>query len=337
MIGAVIADAHLDLLLELAHREVRFGETGSFARTWLPLLEAGGVGLQVCPVFVELERQPEGTLREALGQATCLLRAVRENPDRVIQVRSCADLDTVERGERLGLMLSLEGVEQFGYELWPAETFWELGARMAGLTWNRRNPYSDGSAETGGLSRLGRALVDRLTGLGVILDLAHASPAAFAEILERVGDAPVICSHAACRAVHDHPRNVDDEQLRALAGHGGLFGLMVHPLVIGQEQRTIDRVIDHLEHAIEICGVGHVCLGGDFTTRLSQVLPPMPDLADGLMPPGLQPGAGIEGLKGPEDYPALLAALRARGWDEATIDAVTRGNLFALLRRALPV
>ena len=76
----MIADAHLDLLLELGYRELRHGERGSFARTWLPLLEAGGVGLQVCPVFVELERQPEGTLREALGQATCLLRAVREIP-----------------------------------------------------------------------------------------------------------------------------------------------------------------------------------------------------------------------------------------------------------------
>lgn len=332
----MIADAHLDLLLELAHRELRFGETGSFARTWLPLLEAGGVELQVCPVFVELERQPEGTLREALGQATLLMRATHENADRVTQVRCRADLDTVERGERIGLMLALEGVEQFGYEVWPAETFWELGVRMAGLTWNRRNPYSDGAAENGGLSRLGRSLVDRLVELGVVVDLAHASSAAFAEILERVGDAPVICSHAACRAVNDHPRNLSDVQLRELAARGGLLGLMLHPLAIGHEQRTIDRVIDHLEHALEVCGPAGVCLGGDFTTRLSEVLPPMPEPADGLMPPGLMPGAGIEGLKGPEDYPALLAALRARGWDEATVDAVLSRNLLGLLRRALP-
>src|SRR4029079_8928675 len=153
----VIADAHLDLLLELGYRELRFGETAAFARTWLPLREGGGVGLQVCPVFVELERQPEGTLREALGQATCLLRAVRENPQRVAQVRTRSDLDGVERGERIGLMLSLEGVEQFGYETWPAETFWELGMRMAGLTWNRRNPLADGAGEGGGPSRLRRA------------------------------------------------------------------------------------------------------------------------------------------------------------------------------------
>lgn len=332
----MIADAHLDLLLELAYRELRFGERGSFGRTWLPLLEAGGVGLQVCPVFVELERQPEGTLREALGQATCLLRAVKENPAHVLQVRSAADLDAVVRGERIGLMLSLEGVEQFGYELWPAETFWELGVRMAGLTWNRRNPYSDGAAEDGGLSGLGRSLVDELVELGVILDLAHASPAAFAEIIARVAGAPIVCSHAACRAVNDHPRNLTDDQLRALAAAGGLFGLMLHPLAIGHEQRTLDRVVDHLEHAVGVIGVDRVCLGGDFTTRLSQVLPPMPEPPDGLMPAGLQPGAGIDGLKGPEDYPGLLAALGSRGWSDADIAAVTCDNLVGFLRRALP-
>jgi len=332
----VIADAHVDLLLELGSRELRFGERGSFAKTWLPLLEAGGVGLQVCPVFVELERQPEGTLREALGQATCLIRAVRENPDRVVQVRSAADLDAVERGERIGLMLSLEGVEQFGYELWPAETFWELGMRMAGLTWNRRNPFSDGAIEDGGLSRLGRGLVDELISLGVILDLAHTSALAFTEIVERIKGAPVICSHAACRAVHDHPRNLTDEQLKVLAGANGLFGLMLHPISIDHEQRTLDRVVDHLEHAAELIGVERICLGGDFTTRLYEVLPPMPIPADGLMPEGLQPGAGIEGLKGPEDYPALLAALQHRGWSDADIAAISHANLLAFLRRALP-
>jgi membrane dipeptidase len=332
----VIADGHTDLLLELGHRELRNGETSSFARTWLPLLEAGGVGLQVCPVFVELERQPEGTLREALGQATCLLRAVRDNPGRVIQVRTLTDLDVVERGERIGLMLSLEGVEQFGYETWPAETFWELGVRMAGLTWNRRNPFADGAAEQGGLSRLGRALVDRLLELGIVLDLAHTSPGAFAEILDRAGDTPVVCSHAGCRALNDHPRNLDDVQMRELAARGGLLGLMLHPLAIGHETRTIDRVIDHLEHAVEVMGADRVCLGGDFTTRLSEVLPQLPPPADGLMPDGLDPGAGIEGLKGPEDYPALLEALAQRGWDAASIEAVASRNLLALLRRALP-
>ena len=177
----MIADAHVDLLMELAYRERRLGETSVFADTWLPLFERGGVGLQVCAVYVDVTVQPEGSLREALSMVAAFQNALRENAGRVMQVTSAADLDTVEAGERIGLMLSLEGVECFGVETWPADVFHALGVRMAGLTWNRRNAYADGAAEEGGsLSRLGRELVDRLVSLGVILDLAHASRGVFA-------------------------------------------------------------------------------------------------------------------------------------------------------------
>jgi membrane dipeptidase len=336
MIAAVIADAHVDLLLELAHRERRLGERDVFRQTWLPLLEQGGVGLQVCPVYVDVAVQPEGALRDALSQVAAFHNAVRENGDRVAQVTSAADLDAVESGERIGLMLALEGVEQFGVETWPADVFHALGMRMVGLTWNRRNAFADGAAEeVGGLSRLGRELVDRLVRLGVILDLAHASRRTFADVLARLDGAPVLCSHGGCRAAHDTPRNLDDDQLRALADAGGLFGVMPHPIAIDPVERTVDRVVDHLEHAAAVIGVDRVCLGGDFTRRLWEVIPPPPEPKDGLMPAGLVPGAGIEGLTGPQDYPALLAALRRRGWSDDDVTAVSCANLLRFLRSAL--
>jgi len=235
------------------------------------------------------------------------------------------------------VLLSLEGVEPFGIETWPADVFHTLGVRMASLTWNRRNAFADGAAEEGGgLSRLGRELVDRLVGLGVILDVAHASTGTFAEVLERVAGAPVLCSHGGCRAVNDTPRNLDDEQLRRLATAGGVFGLMLHPLAIDPVNRTLDRVVDHLEHAASVMGVDRVCLGGDFTQRLWQVMPPPPEPKDGLMPPGLEPGVGLEGLTGPEHYPALLDTLRRRGWREEEVAAVAGGNLLRFLRASLP-
>jgi membrane dipeptidase len=332
----VIADAHVDLLMELAYRERRLGETDVFGRTWLPLLERGGVGLQVCPIYVDVVVQPEGSLREALSMVGAFQRAVRENGERVVQVTSAADLDSVDAGERIGLVLALEGVECFGVETWPADVFHSLGVRMAGLTWNRRNAFADGAAEEGGsLSRLGRELVDRLVSLGVILDLAHASGGMFSEILERVAGAPVLCSHGGCKRVYDTPRNLDDDQLRALADADGLFGLMLHPIAIGPEQRTIDGVIDHLEHAVSVMGVHRVGLGGDFTRRLWEAMPPPPEPKDGLMPPGLTPGLGIEGLVGSEDYPALVDGLERRGWGAEEVAAVTSGNLLRFLRAAL--
>ena len=332
----MIADAHVDLLMEVAYRERRLGETDVFAHTWLPLLEQGGVGLQVCPIYVDIVVQPEGALREALSLAASFHRALHECGDRLVQVSTAADLDLVESGERIGLMLSLEGVECFGVETWPADVFHALGVRMAGLTWNRRNAFADGAVEEGGgLSRLGRELVDRLVSLGVILDLAHASRGTFTEILERVAGAPVLCSHGGCRGVYDTSRNLDDDQLRALAAAGGLFGLMLHPIAIGPERRTLDGVVDHLEHAVSVMGLERVCLGGDFTRRLWEAMPPPPETKDGLLPPGVTPGLGIEGLTGSEHYPALVERLAARGWGEEEVAAVTAGNLLRFLRSSL--
>jgi membrane dipeptidase len=322
--------------MEVAYRERRLGATDVFASTWLPLLEQGAVGLQVCPIYVDIVVQPEGALREALSLAASFHRALRECGDRVVQVSTAADLDAVEAGERIGLLLSLEGVECFGVETWPADVFHALGVRMAGLTWNRRNAFADGAAEEGGgLSRLGRELVDRLVALGVILDLAHASRGTFAEILERVAGAPVLCSHGGCRSVYDTARNLDDDQLRAIADAGGLFGLMLHPIAIGPERRTLDGVVDHLEHAVSVTGLERVCLGGDFTRRLWEAMPPPPEPKDGLLPPGVTPGLGIEGLTGPEQYPALVERLAVRGWGDEEVAAVTGGNLLRFLRGAL--
>lgn len=330
----MIADAHVDLLLELAHREHRLRETGVFGSTWLPLLERGGVALQVCPVFVDLDVQPEGSLREALRQATALHRATREHPDRVVLVRTRADLDAVERGERIGLVLALEGVEPFGYEVGTADLFHELGLRIAGLTWNRRNPFADGAAEDGGLSRLGRELLARFAELGIALDLAHASERLFADCLDTF-EGRVLVTHAGCRAVNETPRNLSDGQLRQLADRDGIFGLMLHPLAIDPERPTIERVIDHLDHVASAIGADRVCLAGDWIERLHALMP-APAPPDGLMPPGLAEGTTIAGLAGPEDYPALVEALRARGWEGERLEGLLSGNLLRFLRESLP-
>src|ERR671939_248519 len=115
----MIVDCHTDLLFELAFRSA---EERPFATHWLPKLRAGGGGVQVCPVYVELEDLPELGLRRALAQVHAFHRAAREAPDEVAIVRSCADLDSL--GDRIGLLLALEGVEPFGYEPWLADVFW---------------------------------------------------------------------------------------------------------------------------------------------------------------------------------------------------------------------
>jgi membrane dipeptidase len=330
----VIVDAHTDLVLELAHRKA---EPDPFGTHWLPNLQRGGVGLQVVPTFVaDLELLPELALRRFLEQVQAFRRAVRAHGDTVIQVRTPADVDAVARGERLGLMLSMEGVEPLGYDPTLMDLFWELGVRMASLTWNRRNPFADGAAEPGqgGLSRLGGQLIDRMVELGVIIDLAHASERTFWDVMDRVdGRAPVVVSHAACRSVLEAPRNLTDEQLQAIAATGGVVGILLVPIFVDPERWEIERAVDHVEHAVRVMGAAHVGLGGDFMHQivraLQLVLPP-----DALLPDAMPADAALEGLAGPEDYPQLVEALRRRGFD-ADLEAVLGGNFLRVFRQVL--
>jgi membrane dipeptidase len=328
----VIADAHNDLLIELVHRR---GEERPFEQYWLPKLAAGDVGVQVCPLYAELERGPERALATVLEQTTAFRRAVAECPDRVAPVRTRRDLDALDG--RIGLMLSVEGCEPLGTSPHLVEVLWELGVRMVALTWNRRNVFADGAAEPahGGLSGLGRELVDLLSQLGAIIDLAHASDRTFWDVLEQAPDAPVVVSHACCRSLVPTPRNVPDDQLRALAERGGVFCVMALPLVVDPARPTIERLVDHVDHAVEVMGIEHVGLGGDFIRQVALAVG-LDDLTATLLPSGQTMVDPVEGLAGPEDYPALVEALRRRGYDGGELEAILSGNLLRLLREALP-
>jgi membrane dipeptidase len=330
-----IVDAHNDLLMELNFRRA---EQNPFARYWLDNLLSGGVKLQVCPIYTaDPEHLPELALRRALEQVLACKRAVRENADRVMLVRTRADLALLESTDRLGLLLSMEGAEPLGYDPEMVDHFWDLGVRMFSLTHNRRNAFADGAAEPphGGLSRLGGILADRLVAHGAILDLVHASERTFWDLLERAGTAPVVVSHAACRSLVDTQRNLSDDQLRALAARGGVLGLMLLPLVIDPDQPTMARAIDHLDHAVSVMGIEHVGLGGDFIRQVFRAIgghtPP-----DSLLPHGMPMDAAIENIAGPEDYPAFVAALQQRGYTGERLHAVLAGNFLRVFRQALP-
>jgi membrane dipeptidase len=265
-------------------------------------------------------------------------RAVRETHDRTLLVQTAADLERVEAGERLGLVLAMEGVEPLGTSADLLDVYHALGVRIVGLTWNRRNAFADGLGEerAGGLSERGRALVSRLVELGIAIDLAHASEPTFWDVLERSGDAPVLVSHAACRTVHDTPRNVTDDQMRAIADRDGVLGMMALPLVVDPARPTVDRLLDHVEHALDVMGAEHVALGGDFIRQLvdAGIVEPAP--ADTLLPASATLADTLEGLAGPEDYGTLVDALRRRGIDGGALEAILWRNLVRVIGRTLP-
>jgi membrane dipeptidase len=329
----VIVDAHQDVLLEVLVGEgeqpsleliLPRGEQRLFERYWLPRLEAGGVGVQVCPLYGACA-PGAGSRERALAQEAELLRAVEANAGRACLVRTRGELED----PRLRLVVSMEGVEPLEGDPGAFEEWYERGVRSAGLTWNHPNEFAGGiETPTQGLSERGRTLVRRFGELGVVLDLAHASEHTWRDVLAE--DVPFSVTHAGCRAVCDHPRNLADWQLRALAECGGVVGMMGLPFVVDREAPTLRRWLDHFDHAVAVMGIEHVGLGADFIDQATATVPNAEAVA--LRKARL----ALEGFAGPEDYPVLVSALRERGYDGERLDAILSANWLRVLRAALP-
>ena len=172
----------------------------------------------------------------------------------------------------------------------------------------------------------------RLGELGVILDLAHASEQTWRDVMSE--GVPFSVTHAGCRAVCDHPRNLADWQLQAVAECGGVVGMMAIPFTVHHESPTFSRWLDHFDHAVAVMGIEHVGLGVDF---IDQATPIERDLA---VPPDpatvgrRKVRLALEDFAGPEDYPALVSALRHRGYDGERLAAILSANWLRLLRAA---
>jgi membrane dipeptidase len=337
----MIVDAHTDVLLELVVRDgaepsfelvLRHGEASVFERYWLPRLAAGGVGVQICPLYGEGARRRDARER-TLAQEAAFRRVVEENAVQVCQVQTRAEL----HDPRLRLVLSLEGVEPLEGDPGAFEDWYRRGVRTASLTWNHPNEFAGGiETPTHGLTKRGRALVRRFGELGVILDLAHASEQTWHDVLEE--GLPFSVTHAGCRAVRDPPRNLSDWQLEALAERGGVLGMMAISWAVDPEAPTLARWLDHFDHAVGVMGIEHVGLGADF---VDQVRPTEQGLSPDQVPQSemgqvAKMRLALDGVTGPEDFPSLVKALRGRGYDGQRLEAIMSGNWLRILREALP-
>ncbi len=343
MSDVTVCDLHTDLLVELtARREL----ADPFGELWLQQLRDGGVRLQVCPIWVDPCDGPQATIDRVMRQAAAFHRAARAHADEVVVVRTREDVqDLMSRGQR-GILLAMEGADCVAEDLDLLEVLWELGVRMVGPFWAGSNAFGDGTTGSshGGLTPLGRELVARAAARGFIIDFAHATDASFAGMLEVVGDAPVIVSHAGCRAVHDIPgvwRNVSDEQLAQIRDRDGIVGILALPPFIDPQNASLDVLVDHIAHALGVAGEGCVGLGGDFMEQIMRAglfeAPPSTDDPESAgPPPDMGSRVSIEGGAGPADYPTLLQRMRGRGMAERTVASVAGGAVLDFLSRSLP-
>ncbi|WP_331766929.1 membrane dipeptidase [Embleya sp. NBC_00896] len=326
---AVVADTHNDLLMAVVERPPE--RWASFFRErWLPQLRTGGVDIQVLPVFVDDQFRPEGALRRTLRMVECAHAIAEGNPDHVRLCLNGNDIDAALAEGRIALVLALESAPGVDADLELFRTLYRLGVRVASIAHWGRSPLGDGSGEDATGSRLTHAGVRALhemERLGIVFDISHLGAGGVAHVLE-IATRPLLASHSAARALCDHHRNLTDDQLRGVAGTGGVVCVNFVPdfLSTEREKQTIDGIVDHIEHIVGVAGIDHVGIGPDFLREvLADIVPPCCEGVDALT--GLDSGTTLPGLDGPAELPALTQALVKRGFGESDILAILGGNV----------
>ena len=264
-----VVDAHLDLAGELL-LHVNNGEREVLRRHYLDELREGGFNLVVSSVYLENQCLPEMGLRTAMDQIGVLLDELDQNEEFLL-VKTGRDLDRALEEDRIGVLLYLEGMDFIGTDFRMLRALWEMGVRGASLTWSRRNALASGCCPAsrrmpipGGLTDEGVEAVHRMEELGMFLDVSHLNDAGFYEV-SQMSDCPFIASHSDCRALTQSPRNLTDEQLRALAAAGGVAGMNAYGPFCETEAhgRSPETLLAHLSHVVENFGYGHAGIGFD--------------------------------------------------------------------------
>lgn len=206
---------------------------------------------------------------ETVNEIAYVQRMIEAHPGYFTQVRVPADLERAKHEKKMGIIFSFESVEMLEGKVSRIQLFRNLGVRVMQLSYNRKSPFAAGVMEPdgGGLTTLGQQAVVMMNTLGVAIDLSHANAQTTADAMA-ASSRPVIMSHAGCAAIHRHPRNKTDDQLRALARKGGVVGIYDLPyLAASPKQPTVEDYMEHMEHALKVAGEEHVGVGSDVSIQ----------------------------------------------------------------------
>lgn len=313
-----ICDCHCDTLTELYNKNASLYENEQHFDIKRQI--ALGGGLQFCAIYVPTEVfRYQGGLRYTL----CLLdkynqeiKKLHENGIDVLQVRTAEDAGNVLKHKAATLLAIEEGGAIDG-SLEALRCLYELGVRAMTLTWSNRNDIADGINEeaTGsGLTLFGKQVVAEMNRLGMLVDVSHISTAGFWSVIE-TSTKPIIATHSNAKSLCSHPRNLSDEQIKALAQNGGLAGITFAGQFLEEDWRNacIESVYKHIDYMLNLIGNDdHIGFGSDF---------------DGISHPPYN-------IQGVQDYKPLIEYL-SKYYSDETINKITHQNVINLLQKVL--
>ena len=330
--GAMSDDPHDGLLVIDTHVDIPWPEGPSPFEDGprcvdLPKLKRGRVSAVCFAAYIPQGRRDEAGHEAATARARAMLAsiaAMAQSDAGGMLALSAAGVEAAFAAGRPGIIPAIENGYAIGKNMALLDAFAATGIRYMTLTHNGHNEIADAAIalpmlgdeveEYGGLSDFGQDVVARMNELGVLVDVSHASKKTMMQAVRR-SRTPVVATHSCVKALCDHKRNLDDEQLEMLAGTGGLAQITIVSNFLRPQARamdlTVEDIVDHVDYAVKRMGIDHVGIGTDF---------------DG--------GGGVRGYMNAAQTPNLTAALARRGYGREEIAKIWGGNFLRLMRKA---
>ena len=312
-------------------------------RAWAEMVATGVTMLRDTVFPVGNGADPWGDYQKDIATKHNILNA---NPDRLILVRSAADILKAKREKKFAWLYGTQDTSMVGPELDRLAQMKKDGVMTVQLTYNNRNLSGDGALEpaNAGLSKLGKATIERIESEKQLLDLSHGGAKTMAEATA-YAKRPLVISHTGARALTDHPRNTDDATIKAVADKGGVVGVYFMPFLTLDSHPKAADVIAHVEHVAKVAGEDHVGIGTD-----NGVLPTTLDAATkeklkkwqlerikaGIASPGEAVGVYpmVDEYNSVDRYERFAGDLMKRGWSQARLEKLMGGNFLRVYKEA---
>jgi membrane dipeptidase len=357
-------DGHADtpqFLLDLGTDLTQAGEQ----MVDLPKAREGGLGAEFFSIWVDPTNNDRRFLQRALDLVDAVRMQVELHPRELRLALTAADVAAARKSGQLAVLMGLEGAHPLGGDLRQLRVMYRLGVRYMTLTWSVTNELGDSSGDLNrpeiahhdGLSPLGRQAVAEMNRLGMLVDISHVSDKTFFDTVA-VARAPLIASHSSCRALTNHPRNLTDEMLRAVAKNGGVVMVNFFSGFVDEDFRKAlealqpeeDKAIAAVNEKYKDDPAGRTkawfAAEREIAARIPR--PPLKSLIDHLEHVARVAGvdhAGLgsdfdgisslpQGIESAADLPKLAAELRKRGFTQAEVAKIFSGNILRVMRAA---
>ena len=367
---AFVIDTHNDMpskILEDGYDpDVRHppGFRATEGNTDFPRLVESGMTAEFMSAWVDASyaERPNASFARALEHIKVIHTFVDRHPDRLLFATTAADVRRAKAEGKVAILIGVEGGHAIEGSLDRLRDLYARGARYLTLTWNNGNAWAGssigaGNTRTGGLTPFGRDVVREMNRLGMLVDLSHVSDSTFYDAIA-VSSVPVIASHSSARAISEVPRNLTDDQLRAIARNGGVVNVNFYSRFIDARYRA---AIEHVEETVRVARAAARAAGEDSASAAARIsathdslaaaIPPTPfgvlvDHIDhiarvaGVEHVGL--GSDFDGVSalplGMEDVtrlPRIAQALLDRGYSDDDVKKILGGNMLRVMSQVL--